>query len=124
LVKAKICGITNLKDALAAASAGCDALGFIFYKKSPRYMSAEKASLIIRQIDPKIIKIGVFVNAKEKDILHIARLCHLKVLQFHGDETPGFCRKFEGYKIIKTFRINKSVDLKKILRYKTFAYLF
>jgi phosphoribosylanthranilate isomerase len=124
MVKVKICGITNLEDAQVAANAGCDALGFIFFKKSPRYISPEKARQIIKQLPARVVKIGVFANAKEKTIKQVARFCHLQMLQFHGNESPEFCRKFKNYKIIKTFRIKNILDLRKALRYKPFAFLF
>lgn len=122
--KVKICGITNLKDALNALEAGCDALGFVFYKKSPRYITPKEASGIIKNLPKNIFKIGVFVNEKEKNIRKIAKLCGLKMLQFHGDESCGFCKNFGGFKIIKAFRIKEKLDLSRILRYNTFAYLF
>jgi len=124
VVKVKICGITNLEDALAALDAGCDALGFMFYRKSPRYIKPAQAKKIISQLPKGIIKIGVFVNAKKADIVRIAKLCGLNMLQFHGNESPEFCSQFRGHKIIKAFRIKDKLDLKKVLRYKTFAYLF
>lgn len=124
MVKVKICGITNLEDAEAAIEAGCNALGFVFYKKSPRYIEPKEARDIVRNLPKKVIKIGVFVNAKEEEIRKIAKLCQLYMLQFHGDESPGFCKKFSDYKIIKAFRVKDKIDLKNILRYKTFAYLF
>lgn len=122
--KVKICGITNLNDALDSIEAGCDALGFVFYKKSKRYIEPERAKDIIQRLPQNIIKVGVFVNAKEKTVKRIARLCNLDILQFHGNESSEFCRRFNGYKIIKAFRINENLDLEKILRYKVFAYLF
>jgi phosphoribosylanthranilate isomerase len=124
MVRVKICGITNLGDALSSIKAGCDALGFVFYKKSPRYITPEKASRLIRQLPARIIKIGVFANAREKTIRHIAQLCHLDMLQFHGNESARFCDKFRNYKIIKAFRVKDRIDLAKIIRYSTFAYLF
>jgi len=124
MVKIKICGITNLEDALNSVKAGCNALGFVFYRKSPRYITPEKASPIIKHIPAHILKIGVFVNAKEKTIKRIARLCNLDMVQFHGNESPEFCKKFKGYKIIKAFRVKDKIELKNLLNYKTFAYLF
>jgi phosphoribosylanthranilate isomerase len=124
MVKVKICGITNLEDALVAVDAGCDALGFLFYRKSPRYIAPEKAKRIIESLPPYIIKIGVFVNAKEKTVKRIARFCHLRLLQFHGNESPDFCARFKKYKIIKTFRVKNNVRLQDFLKYKVFAYLF
>lgn len=123
-VKVKICGITNLEDAIASVITGCDALGFVFYRKSPRYINPHKAKKIIRLIPKNIVKIGVFVNSKENRIKRIARVCNLDMLQFHGSESPGFCRRFSGYKIIKAFRVKDKLNIQNISRYKTFAYLF
>lgn len=124
MVRVKICGITSLEDALVSVKAGCDALGFVFYKKSPRYITPERAKEIIRQLPADIIKIGVFVNTQEETAKRIAKLCSLDMLQFHGNESPEFCRRFKGIKIIRAFRIKDKLDLEKISRYKTFAYLF
>lgn len=124
MVKVKICGITNLQDALASVEAGCDALGFVFYKKSPRYIDSEEAREIIQALPKEIVKIGVFVNSSEADIKQIAKTCGLKILQLHGNESSEFCAKFKGYKIIKSFRIKNKIDLKNILKYNIFAFLF
>ncbi len=124
MVKVKICGITNLEDALDSLDAGCDALGFVFYENSPRYITPEKASRIIKNLPRRVLKIGVFVNAREKTVKRIARLCGLDMLQFHGSESLKFCGKFKGYKIIKAFRVKDKVAPQEILKYKTFAYLF
>lgn len=125
MVKAKICGITNLDDALASAGAGCEALGFVFYKKSPRYIPPEEAREIIRQLPGGIIKIGVFVNEKEQEVRRIAGLCGLDMLQFHGNESPEFCERFKDrYKVIKAFRVKRCINRKRIARYKPFAFLF
>ena len=124
MVKIKICGITNLEDALNSVKAGCNALGFVFYRKSPRYITPEKANQIIKHIPAHILKIGVFVNAKEKAIKRTAKLCNLDMLQFHGNESPDFCKKFKGYKIIKAFRVKDKIELKNLLNYKTSSYLF
>jgi len=124
MVKVKICGITNLEDALAAADAGADALGFVFYKNSPRYITPIKAKNIIKSLPKKILKVGVFVDAQERTIKRIARLCRLDMLQFHGSESPEFCRRFSVYKVIKAFRVRDKIDCKDILKYETFAYLF
>ena len=124
MVKVKICGITNLEDALASVKAGCDAIGFVFYKKSPRYIAPAKVKDIVNQLPKQVIKVGVFANSKEKTIKDIAKSCSLDILQFHGNESPQFVRRFKGLKIIKAFRVKDRADLKKILKYKTFAYLF
>ncbi|MFA5276347.1 MAG: phosphoribosylanthranilate isomerase [Candidatus Omnitrophota bacterium] len=123
-VKVKICGITNLKDALSCIDSGADALGFVFYKKSSRYIPPGKARLIIQQLPEKVKKVGIFVNAKEKEIRRIAETCLLDMLQFHGNETPEFCRRFKDLKVIKAFRVKGCIDKKKIVKYNTCAYLF
>lgn len=124
MVKVKICGITNAKDAINAVRAGCDGLGFVFYKKSPRYISPDKAEEIIKLLPRSIVRIGVFANAHKKTIRRIAKLCNLNILQFHGNESPEFCDTFKKYKIIKAFRIKNKIQLSSIKRYKVFAYLF
>ena len=124
MVKAKICGITNLEDALASFFAGADALGFVFYKKSPRYINPSQACNISRILPKKIKRVGVFVNADISAVKRIAKLCGLDMLQFHGQESYSYCQKFKGYKVIKAFRINKPKDLSNLSKYKTFAYLF
>lgn len=124
MLKVKICGITNLEDAQAAVGYGCDAIGFLFYKKSPRYIAPEKAKDIIDKLPKSVIKIGVFVNAKAETIKHISRMCGIKMLQFHGNESPEFCAKFKGYKIIKTCRVKDKLDIKNISKYHPFAFLF
>jgi phosphoribosylanthranilate isomerase len=124
MVKVKICGITNLDDALDSIEAGCDTLGFVFYKKSPRYITPEKAARITRELPPSILKVGVFVNNREDNVRRIAKMCGLDMLQFHGDESPEFCEKFSGYKVIKVFKVKDKINLKEALDYDTFAYLF
>ena len=124
MVKVKICGITNLEDALVSFFAGADALGFVFYKKSPRYIRPQKAANISRILPKKIKRVGVFVDEKVKTVKKIAKLCGLDMLQFQGKEEPEYCKKFEGCKVIKAFRISKKEDLEQISKYKTFAYLF
>jgi phosphoribosylanthranilate isomerase len=113
-----------LEDAHAAVKAGADALGFVFYKKSPRYIAPQAARDIIRKLPAKVRKIGVFVNAAEKYIRRVSRLCGLDMLQFHGSESAQFCRRFKGYRIIKAYRIKSGIDLKGVLQYKPYAYLF
>lgn len=123
-MRVKVCGITNLEDAKASVGAGCDALGFVFCRKSPRYVPPRKARDMIRQLPDNILKIGVFVNPREKTVRHIAKYCGLNMLQFHGRESREFCIRFKGYKIIKAFRVKDKIDCGNILKYKTFAYLF
>ena len=121
-MKVKICGITNLVDAVVSVEAGADALGFIFYPKSPRYISFESAARIIREIPGRILKVGVFVNAPREDVLAAQEECQLSVLQFHGEETPEFCADFTGQNW-KAFRVNGPETLKRLPAYRTTAWL-
>ncbi|MDD5130393.1 MAG: phosphoribosylanthranilate isomerase [Candidatus Omnitrophica bacterium] len=124
MVKVKVCGITNLEDALYSLFAGADAIGFVFYKRSPRYISPAQAENISRILPKKIKRVGVFVDEHVSAVREIAKACKLDMLQFHGQESGAYCRKFKGYKVIKAFRISKKEDLAKISGYKTFGYLF
>jgi phosphoribosylanthranilate isomerase len=121
-VKVKICGITRLADAIAAAEAGADALGFVFYEQSPRCVSVEAAAAIIRALPPFVLKAGVFVNAPEDAVLRAIRQCQLNLLQFHGDEPPEYCRQF-GLLSIKAFRIRDAASLQLLPHYPTDAWL-
>src|SRR5437764_10349507 len=104
MVLVKICGITNLEDAKAASEAGADALGLVFCESSPRYISIEDAAAIINQLPNWIVKVGVFVNAPEDFVRQAIGRCGLSLLQFHGDETPGYCGQF-GVMSMKAFRV-------------------
>jgi len=120
--KVKICGITNLADAQAVVDAGADALGFIFYDKSPRYITIQQASEISKQLNPFIMRVGVFVNAPEDFILSAMGKCQLSMLQFHGDEPPPFCTEF-GLMSMKAFRVRDAGTLKEFPKFQTDAYL-
>src|SRR5512137_921770 len=121
-VKVKICGITNLPDGLAAAEAGADALGFVFYDQSPRHISVEAASGLIRQLPAFLMKVGVFVNAPEDLVVRASRECGLNLLQFHGDERPEYCLQF-GLMSMKAFRIRDAASLQALRNYPTDAWL-
>jgi len=103
-VRVKICGITNLKEALAALEAGADALGFNFYAPSPRFVSPDIAADIVARLPGTACTVGVFVNALRPHIEQIARRVDLTALQFHGDENPEFCRAWPQ-KTIKAVRV-------------------
>jgi len=90
----KICGLTRKEDALTAAEFGADALGFVFYEKSPRYVSIKKAAEICQSVSPFVTKVGLFVNAEENEVRRVIENVSLDLLQFHGDELPEYCQKF------------------------------
>lgn len=121
-VKVKICGITNLPDAMASAEAGADALGFMFYEQSPRHITVEAAAALSHQLPPFVMKVGVFVNATEDLVLRAVRDCGLNLLQFHGDESPEYCLQF-GLMTMKAFRIRDAASLQALPTYPTDAWL-
>ena len=121
-LKIKICGITNAADALAAVEAGADALGFVFYEPSPRHLSQETAARIIRELPPLVPKVGVFVDAPVEFVQQTVTECGLDTLQFHGNESPGYCRRF-SQKTIKAFRVRDAASLKLLPDYETDAWL-
>jgi phosphoribosylanthranilate isomerase len=121
-VKVKICGITNLPDARAAAEAGADALGLVFYEGSPRFISFAAAAAIICELPPQILKVGLFVNAAADFVSRSIAECRLDLLQFHGEESPAYCVQF-GLQSMKAFRIRDSHSLETLLSYKTDAWL-
>jgi len=121
-VKVKICGITNLNDGLSAAEAGADVLGFVFYEKSPRFVSLEAAAGIIRRLPPWVLKAGVFVNAPEQLVSRTIQECGLNLLQFHGEESPEYCLQF-GLMSMKAFRVRDAASLQDLRRYQTDAWL-
>lgn len=123
-MKVKICGITNHEDAQKAMYYGAYAAGFIFHKKSPRYVSPSKARKLIEALPPFIVPVGVFVDLKEKAVRDICQFTRIRTVQFHGEETPLYCKRFTDYKIIKAFRVNDMFDPVGVRKYKVDAYLF
>lgn len=110
MVRIKICGITNLEDALLAAELGADALGFIFYPPSPRSVAPAAARAIIAQLPPFVSTVGVFVDEDAATVKELAAAVGLDWLQLHGQETPEYCRGL-GRRVIKSFRIQDANSL-------------
>ena len=110
----KICGITNLNDALAAIAAGADALGFNFYKPSPRYINPQSAREIIEQLPDSVLTVGVFVNEDSPQaVMNTANEATIKAVQLHGDESPDYCRELAANTyVIKTLAVSDSFDPK------------
>lgn len=106
----KICGITNVDDALAAVAAGVDAIGLVFYPGSPRAVTVEAARAICTALPPFVTSVGLFVDTEPAQIQEILRGVPLDLLQFHGTETPAFCTQF-ARPYIKALRMRGDVDL-------------
>lgn len=118
----KICGITNLEDAVAAIAMGADALGFNFYKPSPRYITPESARKIIEQLPESVLKVGVFVNEESPKVVQkIANESGVTALQLHGDESPEYCRELANQPVIKTLAVSDDFDLHLPERYQVDA---
>jgi phosphoribosylanthranilate isomerase len=120
--KVKICGITRASDALSAVEAGADLLGFMFYERSPRFISTAAAADVVRALPPFAVKVGVFVDAEPDLVLQAIRDCRLDMLQFHGDEPPDYCLQF-GLMTMKAFRIRNADSLGALPPYATDAWL-
>lgn len=108
--RTKICGITRVEDALAAAEAGVDAIGLNFYPKSPRFVSAEKAAEIVSALPSFVTTVGLFVNPSSREVDEILDQVPLDLLQFHGDETPRFCALFSR-PYLKALRVKPDTDV-------------
>jgi phosphoribosylanthranilate isomerase len=107
----KICGITNLEDALSAAAAGADALGFNFYSLSPRYITPQNARAIIDRLPDSVLTVGVFVNEELESVREIANQAGLKALQLHGDESPEYSRELAAESfVIKALAVSGGFD--------------
>ncbi len=117
----KICGLTNLSDALVAISCGADALGFIF-APSPRQVIPEIVMQINKEIPSSIWRVGVFVNADLKQVKQIAEFCNLTHLQFHGEESPAYCAQ-APLPVIKTIKIKGVASLQEINQYSSPLFL-
>jgi phosphoribosylanthranilate isomerase len=122
-VKVKICGITNIQDAISAIEAGADALGFIFVPESKRYVDKDVVREITKHIPPFIVTVGVFVDEPIDKVKTIVEYCNIDIVQLHGNETPEYCHNL-GYRIIKSFRVKKDEDyIQNISGYDVSGYL-
>jgi phosphoribosylanthranilate isomerase len=121
MTKVKICGITNLEDAIASVDFGADALGFVFYAKSPRHIAPAKAAEIVRHLPPFITTVGVFVDEKRERVEETMREAGLDSAQFHGHESPEDC--VISKRAIKAFRVKELGDLEPMAHYKVSAFL-
>lgn len=122
MVKVKICGITNLEDAVMAVEAGADALGFVFFQGSSRNIAPEHAAAIIRHLPPFVQTVGLFVNAEPADVNEIVGRCRLDIVQLHGEESPDYCRAVTR-RIIKAFRVKDASSLDAMADYHVAGWL-
>lgn len=119
MVRVKICGITNWTDARLAVKAGADALGFNFYRKSPRYIAPDAARLIATRLPRRVLLVGIFVNTAAEEVLRIAKNVDLNVVQLHGEESPADVRLLsESYPVIKAFRVGRAFRAERLARYR------
>jgi phosphoribosylanthranilate isomerase len=116
MIKVKICGITNLEDALMAAEAGADALGFVFYQGSPRFISHEQAAAIIQRLPPFVQTVGLFVNEELATVNLVSDRCGLDVVQLHGEEPSDYCSAVRR-RVIKAFRVKDAAVLDNMAGY-------
>lgn len=110
MIRVKICGITRPEDGRLAAELGADAIGLVFYAKSPRAVSLEQARQIVSALPPFITVVGLFVDPDPLEVEAVLAACPLDVLQFHGDESPAFCRSFQR-PYLKAVRMRPGLDL-------------
>ena len=123
-VRLKVCGVTNLEDALAAIDRGAHYLGFNFYPKSPRYIAPQSANAIIERLPDDIISVGVFVNeSRPEDVVEILHMSGARIAQLHGDETPDYCASVGSERVIKALRIDDDFDARRVLDYPASAIL-
>lgn len=121
-VKVKICGITSVNDGRAAATAGADMIGLMFYERSPRHVAWAIATAIARALPSHVVKVGVFVDPAVETVQRAIAECGVSLLQFHGDEPPAFCTQF-GVMSLKAFRIRDAASLTALPDYHTDAWL-
>jgi phosphoribosylanthranilate isomerase len=120
----KVCGITSYEDAAMALDQGVNALGFNFFPRSPRWISPLEARRIVDRLSPFAISVGLFVNVPEQDeVTEMARIAGIQVLQLHGDESPEYCSRIEGWPLIKAVRVGKGPIQENLEAYPVRAFL-
>ena len=112
-MQVKICGITSLEDALLTAENGAAAVGFVFYPPSPRFIEPQKAAGISKALPARLVRVGVFVNAKESCVWRTFEDCRLDMIQLHGDESPAYCRQFPKNRTIKAMTLKTDEDVRR-----------
>lgn len=111
----KICGLTREEDVDAAVAAGADAIGFVFYPPSPRYVPPQRASELVKRIPPFVDVVGLFVNEAPETVRAVCRQVPINLLQFHGDEDTAYCQQF-AYPYLRAARVRPGIDLVEFAR--------
>lgn len=122
-IHVKICGITRCEDALLAEKLGASATGFVFYNKSPRYITPEKAGKISKELGPFIAKVGVFVDEKPSIVMKTIHSVHLTAVQLHGSESQEYIKELKRIRIIKAFRVDRDFNCEKMIGYDVNTFL-
>lgn len=122
-VKVKICGITSIDDALYCIDHGADMLGFVFYPKSPRYLSPQAAARIVARSGSNVGTIGVFVNEEIKNLVSIVGEAGVSGIQLHGDEPPEYIEDLSHIPVVKAFQVTETFDLSLLSKYQVDAFL-
>ncbi len=122
-MRVKICGVTSLEDAQAAVQAGADALGFMFYRPSPRFLEPHAARCIIESLPPFIARVGVFVDSSYAEIRRHIDTCGIDTVQLHGNESPEFCRSLDPIRVIKAFRVRGPESIEALAQFPGLAWL-
>lgn len=123
MVKVKICGITNVRDARRSARAGADALGFNFVSGTPRYVQPDRARAIVLELPPFVSTVGVFMDSLAETVREVVEYCGLEYAQLHGHETPDMCAKLRGIKLLKALRVRSVADVRQIEHYSVDGYV-
>jgi phosphoribosylanthranilate isomerase len=113
--RVKICGITREQDLDAAVMAGADALGFVFYPRSPRFLAIDRAADLVRRVPPFVTRVGLFVNPDPVALGETLDAVPIDLIQFQGDEDPAYCERF-GRPYIKVARMRPGLDLVEFAR--------
>lgn len=122
MTRVKICGITNLEDALATVEAGADALGFVFVPDTPRFVSPDQVAAIVAELPPFITTVGLFASKDTATIRETVNQCRLDAIQLHADVTPDFCRNLDR-RVIKAVRVRDESSLSILSDYDVNAFL-
>ena len=122
MVRVKICGNVTLKDTMAAVEAGADAVGFVFYARSPRVVSPKAVAAIVSHLPPFVTPVGLFVNEKPEVVRQIASDCGIRLVQLHGEESPQYCAELK-LPVLKGIRVRTREDVANLSAYRVDAIL-